>query len=113
MKDRVTGADLVFMPYNYLIDEEIRKSTQIDFSNSVIIFDEGHNVPQTCEQSASFSIDTQQLEQVPVELKSLQNSNNMYLKSKHEIFKLINLTKKFEKELMGFDLRLNPDRIQI
>ena len=49
MKDRVAGADLIFMPYNYLIDEEIRKSTQIDFKNSVIIFDEGHNVPLACE----------------------------------------------------------------
>ena len=30
-KDRVAGADLVFMPYNYLIDEKIRENYGIDY----------------------------------------------------------------------------------
>ena len=45
MKDRVKGADVVFMPYIYLLDEDIRKNLEIDFENSVLIFDEGHNIP--------------------------------------------------------------------
>ena len=58
MKDRAGGADVVFMPYNYIIDEKIRENFEINFKNSVIIFDEAHNIPQSCEDVASFSIET-------------------------------------------------------
>jgi regulator of telomere elongation helicase 1 len=43
-KDRSFGADIIFMPYNYLIDEKIRENFDINFANSCIIFDEAHNV---------------------------------------------------------------------
>ena len=45
MKDRVNGADIVFMPYNYLVDEKLRKNLKIILANSVLIFDEAHNIP--------------------------------------------------------------------
>ena len=31
MKDRAAGADIVFMPYNYLIDDKIRENFDINF----------------------------------------------------------------------------------
>jgi regulator of telomere elongation helicase 1 len=34
-------ADIVFLPYNYLIDSKSRRSQNIDLANSVVIFDEG------------------------------------------------------------------------
>jgi Rad3-related DNA helicase len=37
-------ADVVFLPYNYLIDEGSRKAQGIDVRNSIIIFDEAHNL---------------------------------------------------------------------
>ena len=37
-------ADLVFMPYNYLVDPTIRKSLNMDLKNSIVLLDEGHNV---------------------------------------------------------------------
>lgn len=38
-------ADIVFMPYNYLIDARVRGGlTQINLENSILIFDEAHNV---------------------------------------------------------------------
>lgn len=46
-KDRAQAADIIFMPYNYLLDEKIRDRFEIDLDNSVIIFDEGHNLPPT------------------------------------------------------------------
>jgi regulator of telomere elongation helicase 1 len=44
MKDRAAGADVIFMPYNYLIDEKIRENFNFKFDNSIIIFDEAHNI---------------------------------------------------------------------
>lgn len=35
------------IPYNYLLDNEF--SNIVDVKNSVIIFDEAHNVPSTAE----------------------------------------------------------------
>ena len=44
-KDRVNGADIIFMPYNFLIDPKIREIFEFNYKNSIIIFDEAHNVP--------------------------------------------------------------------
>lgn len=71
MKDRVAGADIVFMPYNYIIDEKIRENFELNWENSVIIFDEGHNIPSTCEESASFSVESNNLEKVIIELTGI------------------------------------------
>ena len=73
MKDRAEGADVVFMPYNYLIDEKIRENFQIKFENSIIIFDEAHNITSSCEDTSSFSIDCGNLEKVIIELTELQD----------------------------------------
>lgn len=50
-----TKASLVFMPYNYLADESIRKSVQLRMENSVIIFDEAHNIDGVFKDSVSGS----------------------------------------------------------
>lgn len=36
--------DILFAPYNYLIDRGNRKSLAIDWDNSILIFDEAHNL---------------------------------------------------------------------
>lgn len=36
--------DIVFAPYNYLIDRGNRKSLQLSWHNSILIFDEAHNL---------------------------------------------------------------------
>ena len=71
MKDRVPGADLIFMPYNYLVDEKIRENFEISFKNAILIFDEGHNMTQTLEDQASFTVETKNLELVTKELIEL------------------------------------------
>lgn len=56
VKDRINEVDVIFMPYNYLIEENSR-TKEIEFENSIIIFDEAHNVISNCEDGATYDID--------------------------------------------------------
>lgn len=49
--------DILFAPYNYLIDPGNRSSLSgISWSNSVLIFDEAHNLDGICADAASFDL---------------------------------------------------------
>ena len=49
-------ADIVFMPYNYILDTKLRNMNGVDLKNAIVILDEGHNVEKTCEEAASFEL---------------------------------------------------------
>ncbi|XP_023367699.1 regulator of telomere elongation helicase 1 isoform X2 [Otolemur garnettii] len=49
-------ADIIFMPYNYLLDAKSRRAHNVDLKGTVVIFDEAHNVEKMCEESASFDL---------------------------------------------------------
>ncbi|CAH1422593.1 unnamed protein product [Lactuca virosa] len=48
--------DILFAPYNYLIDPGNRKSLSIEWANSILIFDEAHNLEGICADAASFDL---------------------------------------------------------
>jgi regulator of telomere elongation helicase 1 len=48
-KDRIDGADLIFLPYKYLMDQTIRKYLDVNLTNTIIIIDEGHNIASEAE----------------------------------------------------------------
>ncbi|XP_076231617.1 regulator of telomere elongation helicase 1 [Calliopsis andreniformis] len=50
------NADIVFLPYNYVLDAKSRRSQGIDLQNNVILLDEAHNVEKMCEEAASLQI---------------------------------------------------------
>lgn len=55
-KEVLQKAQVIYMPYNYLIDPKIRRGVKIDFSDSIVIIDEAHNINSVCEQCASTAI---------------------------------------------------------
>jgi Fanconi anemia group J protein len=55
-------AELVLCPYNYIIDERIRNQMKLDISKSIILFDEGHNIEQTCRDAASLTLSSKDVE---------------------------------------------------
>lgn len=57
-KELKQDADIIFMPYNYILDPKSRKANGVDLMNNVIILDEAHNVEKMCEESASLQMRT-------------------------------------------------------
>lgn len=54
----LAAAELVLMPYNYLLDATVRRTVAVDWFNAVIIFDEGHNIESVAANAASFDLST-------------------------------------------------------
>ncbi|XP_050665196.1 regulator of telomere elongation helicase 1 homolog [Leptidea sinapis] len=57
-KELKQDADIIFMPYNYILDPKSRKANGVELMNNVVILDEAHNVEKMCEESASLQLRT-------------------------------------------------------
>ncbi|CAN0138628.1 unnamed protein product, partial [Ectocarpus fasciculatus] len=54
-------AELVLMPYNYLLDPGTRRGIKINWSNAVVIFDEAHNLESVASDASSFELTSAQI----------------------------------------------------
>lgn len=61
-----TTAEVVFMPYEYVLNPAVFKSTGIFADNSILIIDEAHNVEGVCCEVSSFIVSTQELDDLLV-----------------------------------------------
>jgi regulator of telomere elongation helicase 1 len=50
------SADIIFMPYNYILDVKNRRAHGVDLQGAIVIIDEAHNIEKVCEDSASFDL---------------------------------------------------------
>ncbi|XP_021350741.1 regulator of telomere elongation helicase 1-like [Mizuhopecten yessoensis] len=60
-KELKNDAEIIFMPYNYLLDAKSRKAHGVELQGNVVIFDEAHNLEKICEESSSFDLTTADL----------------------------------------------------
>lgn len=61
MKDRLSEADLCILPYNYVLDADLREQINLSLEDAVVVFDEGHNIESNCEELFSFDIGINEL----------------------------------------------------
>mmetsp|Transcript_9477 Transcript_9477/g.21020 ORF Transcript_9477/g.21020 Transcript_9477/m.21020 type:complete len:1041 (-) Transcript_9477:86-3208(-) len=61
-------AELLLIPYDYLINPLTRESLSVSIKGSVLIFDEGHNIEKSCESVASFELTGHDIASAIVEL---------------------------------------------
>ncbi len=73
-RELLPHAELVLMPYNYVLDHRIRSTIAktLRFQNAVIIFDEAHNVPRVAEDASSFDISVSSLRKCMDEIKQIR-----------------------------------------
>ncbi|KAI7860453.1 hypothetical protein BDC45DRAFT_494473 [Circinella umbellata] len=64
-------AEIIFCPYNYLLDPMVRSSMEIDLKDSVIILDEAHNIEDVARSCGSFELTEVQLKIVCIELSQV------------------------------------------
>ena len=104
-KEIQSRADIVFLPYNYLLDANARQAQGIDVKNSIIIFDEAHNLESICTESTSFELTTNEIvacaheiqsfidllsrtPSFPFTLKDVSDLKSCFQKLASEIFKM-------------------------
>ncbi|OWZ23055.1 hypothetical protein PHMEG_0002137 [Phytophthora megakarya] len=60
-REALDHANIVFAPYNYLLDPTIRDAVGISLKDSIVVLDEAHNVEDTCRSSASVEVNDEVL----------------------------------------------------
>ncbi|OXU25960.1 hypothetical protein TSAR_015750 [Trichomalopsis sarcophagae] len=79
-KELKQNADIIFMPYNYLLDPKTRKNQGIELQNNVVLLDEAHNVEKMCEEAASLQISSTDIavciDEITHVMKDMANETN-------------------------------------
>ncbi|XP_011100424.1 Fanconi anemia group J protein [Sesamum indicum] len=70
-------AELVFCPYNYIVNPVIRDAMEVDISGSIIIFDEAHNIEDIARDAGSIDLDEEVLLHLQTELGQLSLNDSM------------------------------------
>lgn len=79
------SAQIIFAPYNYILDASIRKSMKINLTDSIIILDEAHNIEEVCRGSASIDLKRNILKVTSIHLKTLSIAGSVAFKSLLEL----------------------------
>ncbi|XP_056362845.1 Fanconi anemia group J protein isoform X1 [Oenanthe melanoleuca] len=79
-RELMLGADIVFCPYNYLLDPQIRDSMDIHLKDQVVILDEAHNIEDCARESVSYGVTESQLRAAREELELMVSSS---IRQKH------------------------------
>lgn len=82
-RNTILDAEIIFMPYNYLIDQKHRKSLNIWLKDAIVIFDEAHNLASACSDAASIEITSYDLNQCVIEAKQCLETAQ-YIEEKKE-----------------------------
>jgi len=82
-RDNAEKAELILVPYNYLLESSIRATLKVEWKNAVVIFDEAHNLERVASDAASCTLSSTDLAQCILELqhvlKLLQLENSTLL----------------------------------
>ncbi|ADM11102.1 Rad3/XPD ATP-dependent DNA-binding helicase [Encephalitozoon intestinalis ATCC 50506] len=99
-------AEVIFAPYNYLIDSRIRENTGISLENSVVIVDEAHNIEDVCRSSGSIELSSRTIEIIQNEILGAIRRSGMLGEIKLDFVNLMDFFRKLREgaeSTDGFD----------
>jgi len=82
-RQMIKSSNLILAPYNYVLDEQIRGQIGIvldnesDTRNSIIVFDEGHNIENSCRDVVSLVMPQKEIESVHLNLRQIVDHPTM------------------------------------
>ena len=65
---------MIFIPYNYLLDDQSREGMNLSLENAIIIIDEAHNIKSFAEENSNFKISLDTLKSSLKELQWIEGS---------------------------------------
>ncbi|KAI8336223.1 hypothetical protein BC941DRAFT_428637 [Chlamydoabsidia padenii] len=71
------NAELIFCPYNFVIDPIIRHIMDIKVKGNIVIFDEAHNIEDTARSVASYEVTEADLKRLQKELTQVIRGQNL------------------------------------
>ncbi|KAF9921512.1 Fanconi anemia group J protein [Linnemannia zychae] len=71
------GAELIFCPYSYLIDPQIRKAMDIEIEKSIVILDEAHNIEDASREAGGLDVPDNDLTVAKTEFSDMIKHNIM------------------------------------
>lgn len=63
------SAEVIFAPYNYILDPVIQRAMEVDIQDAIIILDEAHNIEDTCRDGASLEVEMSALMELQLSLQ--------------------------------------------
>lgn len=64
-------AQLVFCPYNYILNPVIRRAMEVDLKGAILILDEAHNIEDMARDAVSIDVEEEALDKLEKELGEL------------------------------------------
>lgn len=71
VRELKTKAQIVFCPYNYLVEPTIRKSIDINLKGQILILDEAHNIEDSARSAASWQVTQEEIRDAMRDLEAL------------------------------------------
>ncbi|KAF4368255.1 hypothetical protein F8388_007259 [Cannabis sativa] len=79
------SAELVFCPYNYIINPVIRGAMDVDIKGAILVLDEAHNMEDIARDAGSVDIDEEALHKLKAELGDLCQANALVYQPLYEM----------------------------
>lgn len=101
-RSQVDKADVIFAPYNYIIDPGIRNAMEIKLNNSVVIVDEAHNIEDFCRSAGTLKLDAKLIDFMGGEMLKILKKGFLEDDDKKGLFDVLDLLKRV-KEIKGVE----------